>query len=220
MKKYFKLLLLAGFAFPVVTFAGVSAQTGTTDTTTPETTTTTTDDAATRGERLTKRKAAQGTKLTTAQQKRLLTVCKAAQGKATSAQNRIKGLQTSRTQVYGNLVERLTKLSAKLQAKGVDTAELQAEITNLQTQIDTFKADVTAYRQAVDDLVAMDCAADPAGFQASLDAARAGREKLQQESTAIKTYVEATIKPTLKKLRDQVAKTETTGTTTDTERQE
>lgn len=173
-------------------------------------TTTSTDDSAGRADRVAKRKSETKTKQTTAQQKRIQGVCKAAQGKATSTQARIKGLETSRGEVYKNLLRRLTEAQTKLQAKGLDTAELQTEITSLQTQVTTFQTDITAYKQAVGDLVALDCVADPTGFQVSLDAARAQRDKLQQESTAIKAYVTGTIKPTLKKLRDEVAKTETT----------
>jgi hypothetical protein len=114
--------------------------------------------------------------------------------------------------VYPNLVDRLNKLETKLAAAGADTTELKTEITMLQTKVDTFKTDLAAYKQSVADLVDMDCTSDPTGFKASLEDARAGLTKVREDGVAIKTYVNDTIKPTLKSIR---ASLETTATTTE-----
>ena len=226
MKKYLRLFLVIGFMAPTLAYATVAAQssTGGTDSTTTSsgssattTNTQSSDDTKGLADRLAARKAALKTKLSAVQSDHLKNVCKSAQGKATSTDSKVKGLATSRTQVYANITSKLNDLVTKLQAKNVDVTQLKAEITSLQSQITTFNTDLATYKQDVSDLVAMDCASDPTAFQASLDTARAARDKVLQDSTAIKTYVDGTIKPTLQQIRAQLAKTEgdNTSSTTD-----
>lgn len=158
-------------------------------------------------ERLEKRKTELKTKVSTAAQTRIKNRCVAAQGKITSVVSRVKGLETSRTEVHKNVLNRLTSLSEKLQAKGVDTTQLDAEITELKGLIDTFSTDLAAYKQAASDLTELDCTADPTAFQASLEASRTARTTAAASAKAVKTYMEETIKPTLKDIRAQLAGT-------------
>lgn len=155
-------------------------------------------------ERLTKRKTDIKTKLATAEEARLKLKCKAGQVPLKNLSGRIKGLETSRDNVYANLVNRLTKAAEKLKERGLDTATLESQIATLKTKIETFKTDLAAYRQTVSDLGEMDCVSDPAGFKASLEAARSARLKLAADSAAIKTFVKEDIKPTLVTLRTQL----------------
>jgi hypothetical protein len=166
-------------------------------------------DKASLQSRLDKRKAELKIKLTALEQARLKTKCKASQGNISSLRGRIKGIETSRDNVYTQLVKRLNDLSGKLKDKGLDTTQLNTEITELQTKIDTFNTDLDAYKQAVTDLAAMDCAADPTAFKASLEAARTLQTKVKDDVVAIRTYVNDTIKTTLKDIRAQLEKQDT-----------
>lgn len=199
-------------------------QTTTTNTTTsetkPESTTTTTpktlsaEEKQKLAERLQKRKEELKTKLTTVQQKRLQTRCKASQGLIQKVSGRQNGLETSRTKVHANLVDRLTKLETKLADKNLDTTELKAQITELQAKIATFKTDLEAYKTAVADLGQMDCEADPTAFKASLDSSRTALQKVHDDAAAIRAYVKDTIKPTLQKIRAQLGDQNQEGSTT------
>lgn len=223
MKTKLKLFFSTGILVPMFAFAPVAAiaQEDNPDRTTDDsnqsqvilaqenTAEDTADDSAGRTERLAKRKAELKTKLDALKTTRIKKLCKASQGNLSSISGRIKGLETSRSHVYANLVQRLTKLGQILKDKGVDTAELDAQITELNTKIETFNTDLEAYKLAVSDLAAMDCAADPTAFQASLETARAARAKTAEDAMAIRTYLSDTIKPTLKDLRAQVEKEET-----------
>ncbi len=64
----------------------------------------------------------------------------------------------------------------------------------------------------------MDCAADPAAFQASLEAARIERAETAESAKAIRAFLSDTIKPTLKELRQQFA--ENADSTNETENNE
>ena len=221
MKRKVITLMGAALLTPVLLFSGVAAIEGS-STSGSSTTTTTTTSGSTQTEksddkgmleRLAARKAERKTKLTAIEQKHLQTVCKSAQGKASSTEAKVKGLSTSRTEIYKNLTTRLNELVTKLQTKNVDVTQLQSEITQLKTLIGTFNTDMATYKQDVTDLVALDCNSDPVAFKASLDTARIDRDKAIADSAAIKAYV-GTIKVTLQGIRSQLASTEDTTTPT------
>lgn len=156
-------------------------------------------------ERVQKRKAEAKTKLNTVQDKRLKTRCKNAQGLIRNTHGKVKGVETNRFKIHNNLVDRLKKLQTKLIDKGIDTAALQANITELEARIATFNTDLAAYRQTVEDLGNIeDCTADTDAFKASLEAARTALQKVRGDAVAIRTYVKETVKPTLKDIRAQI----------------
>ena len=219
-------LFLAVPALTIGTTALVSAETGSSSNSGSTTTTKTEDTSSTDSvkpddklllQRLSERKAELKTKLTTAEQTRLKDKCKPAQtGGVSSLYGRIKGIETSRSEVYKNLTDRLTSLDEKLKAKNVDTTKLEAEIATLKTKIATFESDLAKYKQAVLDLKSMDCASDPTSFKASLEKARSLREQVNKDAQEIKTYVNDTIKPTLKEIRATLEAKEKETTTNST----
>lgn len=160
--------------------------------------------------RLSDRKTELKTKLTVAETAKIKGKCTTSQGVISSLGQRIKGIETSRTEVYNNVIDNLTKLSTKLKAKNIDTTTLDTEITTLKAKVATFNTDLTAYKQAVTDLKNMDCVTDPTAFKASLEAARTAREKVSKDAADIRTYLKDTVKVTLKDLRSQVEAKEST----------
>lgn len=183
-----------------------SSTTTSTETTTTKTTTEIAEDAKSIADRIAQRKAELKAKLTATEKTRLKAKCKASQGTLGTEKGRVKGLETSRSEVYKNLLARLNNLSEKLKAKGVDTTALNNDITALKTKIDTFNTDLAAYKQAVSDIAGMDCASDPDGFKASLEAARTALKKVNDDAAAVRTYLTGTIKPLLQTIRAQLEK--------------
>jgi chromosome segregation ATPase len=213
MKMGTKIVLGAVLAAPVlwvgVSYAEDSVKTTSTDdvktTSTTEQKQLTPDEQKELKTRLDKRKAELKTKLSAAEQTKIKTKCKSTQGNLSSIGGRIKGIETSRTEVYGGLVSRLSILSNRLQNQKIDNTALQANITELQNKITTFNTDLTTYKQTVTDLQSMDCTTDPTAYKASLDAARAALTKLKDDSKAIHAYVSDTIKPTLQDVRSKLS---------------
>lgn len=150
------------------------------------------------------------TKLTTTQQARVTTRCTAAQGTIRSLSVKIDGAQSAREEKYGKLTTSFSTLSAKLKTQGLDTSTLEGQLKTLTTKIDTYKADLTTYKQAVTDLAALDCTKDPTAFQASLDAARKSLATVRSDAQAIHDYIKGTIKPTLLQLKQQLENTSAT----------
>ncbi len=167
-----------------------------------------------RGDRLTKFKTQFKISLTTREEASLKLHCVAAQGLVSKLNTRFGNSVTRRSQAYSELSKNLAKLLTKLKAKGVDTTTLEQQITTLNTKIATYTTDLAAYKQALADLKDVDCKADPAGFQAALEAARAAHETLVTDAVGIKTYVLGTIKPTLVTIRTQLEQESTNNSTT------
>ncbi len=207
MKKYRLFLLLAAIT-PVFLLGVVKAHADTTSgesnsgTDAQSSTEAETQPQTTIAERIQQRKDALKIKLTAKQTASLKLRCKASQGVVSSLSGRVKGIETSRAEVYGNITDNLTKLATKLQNKDIDSNELQGEINTLQTKIANYKTDLSAYKLAVDDLSSLDCQADPTAFKTTLEAARTARQKVEDDVKDIRTYVTDTIKPTLAKIRD------------------
>lgn len=149
--------------------------------------------------------------LTAAQKTRIQSRCKASQSLLSATEGRIKGTETSRSAVHANIVKHLTELSQKLKAQDINTDTLDAQIITLQGMIETFRTDLEILKQTLRDLVAMDCAPEAAGFQASLTDARSAQQKVKEDSTAIRTYVTDTIKPLLAAIRADLEPKKTEG---------
>lgn len=222
MKRSLIALLALAFATPLFAGASVFGQTSPDqmNTTTQQTTSTeaveTPAQKTEREARVKQLKTAQKTKLTTTEKKKIQDKCQAAQGKMSSVTGKFNGIETSRAQVHKNILERLVTANNKLKEKGVATTQLEAEITALTAKIDTFNADLAAYKQAVTDLKAVDCKTDPEGFKAALTDARADLEKVRTSAKAVQTYLKETVRPLLTELKKQVSTTEGTSTPTGT----
>lgn len=212
MKRIVILGMSALLALSVLPATLVYAETaGTTTTTTQTQTTNAIDDAKSMQLRLEKRKTDYKVKLTTAEKATLQLKCKAAQGSVSSLKGRVKGLDQSRSEVYKNMVSRLTDLSDKLKSKGSDTKTYDAAVAVLKTKITTFDSDLAVYKQDVIDLADMDCKLDPDGFKASLQAARADQELVAKDSAAVRTQLNDVIKPLLKTIRGTLDTAKTGG---------
>jgi chromosome segregation ATPase len=160
---------------------------------------------ATLQQRLEERKARLQVQLTAARQQRLLERCKPAQARIINLGERINGNVPKRYQAYENLTNRLESLITRLEVHNVDTAKLQSQKAELEQKISAFKSSLEAYQQELADAGTLDCTADTAAFQASLEAARNTRQDLQQDAADIRTYVTETIKSELAAIRQQLA---------------
>lgn len=210
MKLNFKYILGVALAAPLIIIAPVLADNSSTTSSTGQTQTTTdteTDvkDNTTLEQRIEKHKNDEKIKLTTTETTKLLTRCKPAQAVIKNLGDHVNANVPERVKAYDELNQHLTDIISKLNDRGIDTTQLQAEQKVLAAKITTFKKDLATYKQALSDLNAMDCAKDPTGFKAALLATRALRQNLTTEIADIRTYVMNTIKPTLVVLRKQLA---------------
>ncbi len=218
MKKFVSSVLMMTMIFGVFSPLAVSAQTDTKKvddtkkTTTVQETTTKTEaqtddstDSTQRDKRIDLYKKQFSEKLTQAQQKKLGTACKSAQGKVTNYHNNLKSAVQKRSGHYETITGKLEELKTKLEAASIDTAELETVMTEIDAKVAAITQAATDYDTALSDLVAMDCATDPTGFKAALSVAREKRAAVLSEIQALKDYVNSTVKTLLKSLREQIS---------------
>lgn len=161
--------------------------------------------------RLEKRKEMLKEKLTYSQKKRITKRCIAAQKIITTVADKAKEAKTNRDKIYTNILSKTTDLRDKLKQQGQDTTKLDKNITELESLVNTFKSSLKDLRQSAVDMTNMDCAADPSGFKASLEAFRTDRETVLKNSLAIRTYINDSLKPTLKEIHDTLGGTSQEG---------
>ncbi len=116
---------------------------------------------------------------------------------------------------YKNLDDRLTKLSAKLKAKGYDVTELDADRVVLDEKISKFLTDYTAYMAKLGETKDYACGHSDGEFKGKLAEARALLKTVREDSQDIKNYFLNTIRPDIKKIRDQKPTTENGGSDTE-----
>lgn len=155
------------------------AQNGTTDANTAS-------EVAERTKRLNARKASLKLRLTAAQTKVITTKCKAAQTNLGNLKSRTQTGINKRFDTYTAISAKLKETVAKMQTAGVDTAELKGLVTQFDTSLAAFKVNLTAYNFSLDDLIAMDCAADPIAFKATLESLRTQRAQLGKDAAGIR----------------------------------
>lgn len=196
-------VLMAGILIVPLFSIVVSAQQDSTANTTAEPTT-----QKTRlQERLEQRKDRVQKRLSVAETKNLETRCKASQGPLGKVRGKHGSVQSTRMRIHNGLVERLSTLSSKLQAKNLDVTELNIQITTLKSLVNAFEVSFGEYKTAVADATEMDCVSDPVAFKASLEEARSALTKARQDSVAIKEHIKTKIKPELQVLRTQLGVT-------------
>ncbi len=162
-------------------------------------------------------KAALKEELSTAVQQRIKLRCLAVQTNIKALNVRVETVQTKRGAAYEKILTKLNDLTTKLEAQAYDTTSLKANIATLSAKVDEYKAAMTEYSQAVDDLTVIDCAQDPTSFKAALETARTQHEELVGIVRDIREMVANTIKPQLQTIRAEFVKSETTTETTETE---
>ena len=205
--KRIKLLLGVGLLLPLLGLSPVFAENTTTTptttapATTPVTTDTTAPSAADLKKRVDENKLLLKTKLDDATSKRIQLKCKASQTVVESHGKTVSILGEARGKAYTDLVANIQKLIDKLKNNGKDTIEVEADLKIVQTKITAVTDAIKTYQQTLADLKAIDCAADPTAFQATLNVARTQREAIRTAANDLHTYLQGTLKPALVKLR-------------------
>lgn len=213
---------------PVVVHAATtptSTTTTTTTTTTPaptttpsttstkKTTTTTTEKTLTPAQRLEKYKTTYTVTLTPIQQASLKIKCKAAQAKGKTLAANVTKNNMARTAAYTQITTKLDKLILKLKDADYDTKTLESQRAELQTLITKYTTDLATYQNALTDMNDVDCITDTSGFKASLEASRAARVVVAKDAQAIRTYINETIKVSLKAAKTALTKDTTNNQT-------
>lgn len=137
-------------------------------------------------ERIAQSKATLKLQLSTAQNQKIAQKCSAAQTIIKNVEASYKISADKRQQVYTDLSTQITTDIRKLQSQGEDIISLKAAQEQFDASISYYLADTSTYKTALDDIVNMDCAKDPLGFESVLTNARQIKTKLAADAAQIK----------------------------------
>lgn len=148
-------------------------------------------------QRLAQRKAERNITLDEKTQKRLESACVNAQNKVRALQHKTTAALDKRAKVYRQMDAKLWIITGKLKLAEKDTFNLEKQRSTLAKKSEEFEATSKQYQQVLDDIVVVNCKADPAGFKALVDTARLYRVQLREQAKGIHEYVVNEIKVTL-----------------------
>ncbi len=146
-------------------------------------------------------------RLTTSEEKKISGVCKTSQQRLENVQTQVEETFSQRQKKLQSIVLKLDDLSVKLGQASTDTTELDAVTVNLTAKITEMLERFTEYQQMLEDSSTIDCATDPQGFKASLEAARAKRAEIKTMSNDIKKYVTDSLKTVLESIKISLVQT-------------
>jgi len=152
---------------------------------------------STAAQRLDQRKKERNIQLSDQDQRRLQQTCTNAIGKIRALQSTTNTMFDTRTKVYQQIDGKLWIAIGQLKLAGQDTFELEKRRAILADKISTFQTNAQNYRQTLDDIVVLNCAADVVGFRALLDTARLYHTQLETQAKDIRTYLVDNIKTKL-----------------------
>lgn len=130
--------------------------------------------------------------------------CSVAQDRLKSLSERISKVHKSRTEGYASINKTLEELTIDLKAKNISVTKLEEQNKQLKAKTDTFSSDITAYKQSIDDAVALDCAADPLALKAAIIDAANYNVKIIPEVADIRNHINNVTKVTLKQIKDDL----------------
>lgn len=106
-----------------------------------------------------------------------------------------------RVKVFMTIKERVQERIAKLKARGVDVATLEANLVTLQTKIDKLAADHAAYMEKLKATKSFVCGESQGEFKAALEAARDAQKVVFADAKDIISFIKDTLKPNLEALK-------------------
>lgn len=147
--------------------------------------------------RVAQRKAERNLVIAPKDQQRLLAVCVSAQTKVRVLQQKTTLAVAKQAKANQQIDAKLWVMIGKLKIAEKDTFKLEKQRAELADKASALQLTSQSYTQSLDDLVAVNCRADPAGFKSLLETARIFRTQLRAQSTDVSSYINNDIKPSL-----------------------
>lgn len=144
-------------------------------------------------QRIAQRKAAAKPQQTAARAAQITSKCSLAQSAVGQLRTKDTKARVARNQAYTTLATRLNNIVINLGNQGFNASDLFAKQKQFNDAINKYLVTAMDYKTAVDDLVNMDCKADPAGFDATLSLVRSHRAQLATDGAAIKSQLKPLI---------------------------
>lgn len=185
MKKYLSISII-GFMF---VFIGSNVSAAIAPSTPPA--------GSTFDQRLALRKQEQKIVLDAKVQERLVQKCRGAQPVITKTVQNIDPIINNRNSTYLKIDAKFWVMIGQLKLANKDTFKFEQQHSEYAKKIAAFQTTGTNFKQALDDLVVINCQADIVGFKALLETARSYYTQLYNQTADNNNYVINTMKPTV-----------------------
>lgn len=150
------------------------------------------------------------------QEKRELIVetrCELVEKKLSTRINNFEVRKDDHIKRYENVIDRLTKLSAKLKENGYDTTDLDQHLEEFAVKIKTYQTDKLAFINKLKEAQQYVCGDSDGKYKQLLEEAKVLQETVMKDMREIKDYFENVIKEDIRKIKAQKK-------TTDSEKEE
>lgn len=148
-------------------------------------------------QRIAQRKKEQNVKLAQADISRLEGVCTNAQSVIRTLTDGYSNSANNRDKTYRGIDAKLWIIIGSLKLDGKDTFKLEQQRLEYIKRVQAYENQANQFQQSVSDLAAINCQADPVGFQALLQTARAYNAQIRSSFISIKSYLIDQIQPTI-----------------------
>jgi hypothetical protein len=148
-------------------------------------------------QRIAQRTAEQNLNLTEKEITRYTSKCVGAQSVAREMQNKLGTVIDNRLDVYSKVDAKLWIIIGQLKLADKDTFKLESQRAEFANKVAKYSSTLNQYRQTVDDIVVINCAADIKGFMSLVATARQYHESIRTQSSDIANFVVNDIKNTL-----------------------
>ncbi len=143
-------------------------------------------------------------RISKAKEERVAKACKQAQIKIASVKEKAQSFQARHGEIYQKWITKLTDLSARIAAAGIDTTTLDSYIQELNALVAQNISDLESYVTGLGDVSVVDCEANPAAFYSALQTARATRALVVDDTKELLAYIRSNIKAELQSIKQQL----------------
>lgn len=155
-------------------------------------------------QRITQRKAERQLKLDDLTKSRLESQCVYAQGKLRTLTDSYSTSSNNRDGVYRSIDAKLWIIIGSLKLINKDTFKLEQQRQEYLKRVQAFENQSTQFQQAINDILAMNCKADPVGFKALLETARLYNAQIRSSFIGIKSYLIDQVQQTINQQADDL----------------
>ncbi|MBW3569213.1 hypothetical protein KY385_03745 [Candidatus Parcubacteria bacterium] len=148
-------------------------------------------------QRVAQRKAERKIKLDERTTKRLEDSCVRAQTKLRQVRDEYVSIFDKRSEIYRKVDAKLWVAIGSLKYVNKDTFKLEQQRAEFVRQVNGFESTAGEFRQTLDDMVSINCAADVVGFKAFVETARLYNTQIRTRSNGITDHVVNEVKPLL-----------------------
>ena len=155
-------------------------------------------------QRLSLRKKEQNIKLDSKELLRVTSKCTNVQSSVRELQTKLAPVVEKRSNIYKKIDAKLWIIIGQLKLADKDTFKLEQQRSEFAKQVTAYDNSMTQYKQTLDDIVVINCKADPAGFMALVKTAREYHTLIRKQSQDLNTYIVDTVKATLNAFTDEL----------------